>query len=129
MKRWIAVRLKVPDNTAFTAFVALRRLGVTVGNVERARLVEVEGESEAAMLRSVERDEELFNANLHEATLLPGKRPAAGEVWVWPRDAKSDVTAWRLRDERGAPFDAASLRRACDALLCNPAIEDADFPA
>ncbi|HEY9085320.1 MAG TPA: hypothetical protein VIN40_05195 [Candidatus Tyrphobacter sp.] len=128
MKRRIAIRLKVPDNTAYTALVALRRLGVPVAHVERARLVQVEGESAAAMLAAVERDEELFNPNLHEIRLLDADRPVAGEMWVWPRDARSDIVAWRLAGESGEPLDAPSLQRACDVLLCNNAVEEATFP-
>lgn len=129
MKRWIAIRLKVPDNTAYTALVALRRSGVPVAFVERSRLVFVEGESEAAMLRRVERDEDLFNVNLHEARVLEGDSPPDGDVWVWPCDAKSDVWGWSLRNESGGPVDGETLQRACDALLCNPAIEDAWLPS
>jgi phosphoribosylformylglycinamidine (FGAM) synthase PurS component len=128
VKRRVAVRLKVPDNTAYTTLVALRRLGIAVANVERARLVAVEGESEEAMLRRVESDEELFNVNLHEARVLQCDTPSAGEVDVAPRDAPSSVWRWRLLDERGLPLDAAALRRACEGLLCNDAIEDAAFP-
>ena len=129
MRRWVEIRLKVPDNTAYTALVTLRRLGVPVAHVERARLVQVQGEDEAALLARVERDEELFNANLHEASVLPDEALSAGEVRIWPRSARSDIRRWRLRDENGAPLDTPALRRACAALLCNPAIEEAELPA
>ena len=117
MSRWIEIRLKVPDNTAYTALVALRRLGVVVARVERAR-----------------RDESLFNSNLHEAQLLETEKPGAGEVWIRSLDdaryARDDrVEAWRLFDGDGAPVPVKALRRACDALLCNPAIEEATLPS
>ena len=38
MKRTIAISLKIPDNTAYTALVALRRLGVAVERVERSEI-------------------------------------------------------------------------------------------
>ena len=34
--RSVAVKLKIPDNEAYTALTALRRLGVNVARVERA---------------------------------------------------------------------------------------------
>ncbi len=129
MKRWIAVRLKLSDNTAYTALVALRSTGIDVAHVERARLVRAEGVSEAAMIAAVERDEAIFNTHLHEAHVREADHPQAGEIWVWPRDAGGDAWSWQLRDGRGAPLDTATLRRACDALLCNPAIEEARYPA
>jgi hypothetical protein len=34
----VAVGLKIPDNAAYTALVALRRLGVAVERVERSEI-------------------------------------------------------------------------------------------
>ena len=34
----VAIGLKIPDNTAFTAAVALRRLGIAVERVERSEI-------------------------------------------------------------------------------------------
>ncbi len=36
--RTVAIRLKIPDNEAYTALTALRRLGVDVGRLERAEI-------------------------------------------------------------------------------------------
>ena len=36
MTKAVAIGLKIPDNTAFTAAVALRRLGIAVERVERS---------------------------------------------------------------------------------------------
>ncbi len=123
-QRRIAVRLKVPDNTAYTALVALRRLGVPVARVERATLVVVTAADDSAALEGVRRDEALFNPNLHEVGLVPHSAPEAGEIWVRAGD-ETAMQAWRLFDEYGAPAPAETLERARDALLCNPAIETA----
>ncbi len=123
-ERRLAVRLKVPDNTAYTALVALRRLGVPVARVERATLIVVAAADDSAALEGVRRDEALFNANLHEVELVRCSAPEAGEIWVRARDASS-MQAWRLFDEDGAPVPRATLEWARDALLCNPAIETA----
>ncbi|HZT11863.1 MAG TPA: hypothetical protein VFA29_03635, partial [Candidatus Baltobacteraceae bacterium] len=36
--RAAAIRLKIPDNEAYTALAALRRLGVQAGRVERSQI-------------------------------------------------------------------------------------------
>lgn len=127
-RRWVEIRLKVPDNTAYTALVALRRLGVAVARVERARLVAAGGEAAAALDR-VRRDEAIFNPNLHDASIIEREEPASGELWVWPREASHELQRWRLVDEFGAPASRALLEHARDALLCNPAIEEAELLA
>jgi phosphoribosylformylglycinamidine (FGAM) synthase PurS component len=134
--RYVAIALKVPDNTAFTALVALQRLGVPVERVERARVVLVSGESESSIIRQVSHDESLFNPNLHRVEIRDSKAPLEGELWVRasgelrsPRLARGDnLVAWRLFGERG-PVSREVLERARDALLCNPAFETAELPA
>jgi hypothetical protein len=136
MKVAVAVALKIPDNTAYTAGVALRRLGVAVGRVERSeiRLFDDGGDSHA-LLKSVEADETIFNPNKHVATILARPAPRAGEVWIESledlshpeRSGRAAAVAWRLLDARGAPFDAGGLRAAVERLLCNPAIERAVY--
>ncbi|MGB6520192.1 MAG: hypothetical protein WBE83_00310 [Candidatus Cybelea sp.] len=136
MKVAVAVALKIPDNTAYTAGVALRRLGVAVGRVERSeiRLFDDGGDSHA-LLKSVEADETIFNPNKHVATILARPAPRAGEVWIESledlshpeRSGRAAAVAWRLLDSRGAPFDAGGLRAAVERLLCNPAIERAVY--
>lgn len=122
--RYVAIGLKVPDNTAFTALLALQRLGVPVERVERSRIVRVPGES-ANVLELVESDESVFNPNLHR-TGMRDSSPLEGELWV---QASGAVVAWRLFDEKGAPVSREILERARDALLCNPAFETAELPA
>jgi phosphoribosylformylglycinamidine (FGAM) synthase PurS component len=123
-QRRVAVRLKVPDTTAYTALVALRRLGVPVVRVERATLIAVPAGDDDAALERVRRDESLFNPNLHEIEVVRLGAPDAGEIWV-RADGASSMQAWRLTDERGLPVAPQVLERARDALLCNPAIETA----
>ncbi|MFZ1018217.1 MAG: hypothetical protein WAN39_10125 [Candidatus Cybelea sp.] len=136
MKVAVAIALKIPDNTAYTAAVALRRLGLAVGRVERSeiRFFDDGGDSRA-LLQSVEADETIFNPNKHVATILARPAPRAGEVWIESledagRPERSDRTAaiaWRLLDAQGTPFDAGGLRAAVERLLCNPAIERAVY--
>jgi phosphoribosylformylglycinamidine (FGAM) synthase PurS component len=131
--RYVAISLKVPDNTAFTALLALQRLGVPVERVERARIVPVTGENDAATLKRVTADESLFNPNLHRVEVRESSTPLDGEMWVWSgaslaRDDKH-VVAWRLFGERETPVSREVLERARDALLCNPAFETAELPA
>ncbi|HEY4433271.1 MAG TPA: hypothetical protein VGM99_02610 [Candidatus Cybelea sp.] len=132
----VAIALKIPDNTAYTAAVALRRLGLGVGRVERSEiwLFDDEGDSRA-LLRRIEADERIFNPNKHVATILARPAPRAGEVWIESLDAdaqpqqsrRAAAIAWRLLDAHGAPLDAGGLRAAIERLLCNPAIERAVY--
>ena len=38
MLRTVAIKLKIPDNEAYTALSALRRLGIDITRVERAEI-------------------------------------------------------------------------------------------
>ncbi|HEY6486848.1 MAG TPA: hypothetical protein VIX83_10745 [Candidatus Cybelea sp.] len=128
----VAIALKIPDNTAYSAAVALRRLGLGVGRVERSEIwLFDDGGDSRALLQRVEADERIFNPNKHVATLLARPAPRAGEVWIESLDADAHpqesrrpaAIAWRLLDAHGAPFDPGGLRAAVERLLCNPAIE------
>ncbi len=108
-RRFVAIRLKVPDNTAYTALVALQRLGVDVGQVERATIVPVGDGDDAAVLERVRRDESLFNPNLHEVEIRNTLEPEPGEMVVrevpgsddmsFPR-RRSHIRASRARDDK-----------------------------
>lgn len=125
--RAVSVALKIPDNTAYTALVALRRLGVDVDHVERSEIYFFSGESDpASLLRRVETDETIFNPNKHRLHLLEEAMPRAGEVWIESLgNPDTSVIAWRLVVANGEPAGQAILDAAVERLLCNPAIERA----
>ncbi|HEX3368156.1 MAG TPA: hypothetical protein VHS56_01150 [Candidatus Cybelea sp.] len=131
----VAIALKIPDNTAYTAAVALRRLGLGVGRVERSEIwLFDDGGDSHALLRRIEADERIFNPNKHVATILARPAPRTGEVWIesldsdaHPHSRRPAAVAWRLLDAHGAPFDPGGLRAAVERLLCNPAIERAVY--
>lgn len=131
MRRAVAISLKIPDNTAYTAAVALRRLGLGVARVERSEIWFFDdGGDPRALLRRIERDEAIFNPNTNRAAVLDVPAPRRGEVWIEPlapRDFGAAATAWRLFDAHGQLLDAGGLRSAVERLLCNPAIERAVF--
>jgi len=140
--RTFAIALKIPDNEAFTALAALKRLHVPVGKLERSDvwLFETE-ESGGNLLASVQRSETLFNPNKHTLTELEDSKPRPGEVWIEELGQDAGLrgrlggkiipgvqsarrfVAWRLYDSTGAPADASTVRTAAEVLLCNPAIE------
>lgn len=134
MTRAVAITLKIPDNEAYTALVALQRLGVGTHRVERAEiyLVEDGGDTEAIRQRFVS-DETVFNPNKHRLSMLDEAIPRAGEVWIEPLDAPAtslgmtqrSAIAWRLFDADGGPVERAVLNMATERLLCNPAIDRA----
>jgi hypothetical protein len=133
-RRAVSISLKIPDNEAYTALVALRRLGIDLHRVERSRiyLCDDRGDLEALEQRFTA-DETIFNPNKHRLTILDGTLPRAGEVWIEPlshpkrllSDPGQDAVAWRLYDSRGAPVSRAVLDMAIKRLLCNPAIDRA----
>ena len=140
----MAIRLKIPDNEAYTALTALRRLGVEIGRLERAEIWTFEDAGSGQdFLARVERNETLFNPNKHELHLLDDGRPREGEVWVEELGAHDDVrghlggkgiagvkrarryVGWRLFREGHEPANDQTVRMAVERLLCNPAIERA----
>lgn len=141
--RTIAVGLKIPDNEAYTAQSALRRLGVAVARLERAEIWQFEDRGDpATFLERVRRNEALFNPNKHRVWTLEGDSPRAGEVWIEELDgifelpggkgvaqtrALRHAVGWRLAGDDGAPADRATVGRAVKTLLCNPAIERAIY--
>lgn len=128
--RPVAIRLKIPDNEAYTALTALRRLGVPVERVERAEIFVFPDASEDPAAR-VMQSETLFNPNKHVLQTLDGDAPRAGEVWIEELGAPDAVrdfrryVGWRLFDAAGAPAQTDVVRSAAERLLCNPAIERA----
>lgn len=126
--RSVAVKLKIPDNEAYTALTALRRLGVNVARVERAVVWQFEESADPAA--RIERSETLFNPNKHELEVLEQNGPRAGEAWVEELGAREErgmrrYIAWRLFSEGHTPADDATVGAAVERLLCNPAIERA----
>lgn len=143
--RSLAIRLKIPDNEAFTALSALQRLKIDVTRLERADVwvFQAEDGQDGGLVSAVKRNEMLFNPNKHELAELEANRPRTGEVWIEElgedpglrtrlggkmipgvRSAKRYV-AWRLFGDDDTAVDSAAARAAAEALLCNPAIERA----
>jgi phosphoribosylformylglycinamidine (FGAM) synthase PurS component len=142
--RTVAIKLKIPDNEAYTALTALRRLGVNVARLERAEIWTLEDGGDAGnFVQRVERNETLFNPNKHELYIVETGKPGAGEVWIDTlRQAMGDevndlpravegvssgrrYVGWRLFAEGHTPADTATVKDAVEKLLCNPAIERA----
>lgn len=142
-RRAVSISLKIPDNTAYTALVALRRLGVAVDRLERSEVRFFDdGDSVEMLVRRIESDETIFNPNKHRLNVLDETIPRSGEVWIEPLepshpeafDSAGDklrrrttrlIVAWRLFDAEGAPVDGALLDAAVERLLCNAAIDRA----
>jgi phosphoribosylformylglycinamidine (FGAM) synthase PurS component len=126
-KRAVAISLKIPDNTAYTAVVALRRLGIGVERVERSEIwLFDDGRDVRALIERITADETIFNPNKHRVTVLDEAAPRSGEVWIEPLEG-GVATAWRLLGRDDAVLDKATLRAAAERLLCNPAIERAIY--
>ena len=127
----MVIRLKIPDNTAYTAQVTLRRLGVKVGRVERADVWHFGGGDASRLRHRLEHDETIFNPNKHRLAMLPDLRPRQGEVWIEPFSDDPAAQAlgarryvgWRLFDPENSPVQRSIVEAAVAALLCNPAIE------
>lgn len=133
MTKAVAISLKIPDNTAYTAAVALRRLGVHADRIERSEiyLFDDAGDVEALAAR-IMTDERIFNPNKHRLTVLDEPAPRAGELWIVRQSldsARDDMcaVAWRLYDAQGQPLRRDALEAAAERLLCNPAIERAVY--
>lgn len=145
-ERVAAIALKIPDNTAYTALTALRRLGVDVAKLERNEVWIVEDSGEAATFASrIESNETIFNPNKHRLAVLETSKPRAGEAWIETIGAHNEVrehlggkaiagitharryVGWRMFDASGEPAGAPVVKAAVERLLCNPAIEKATF--
>jgi hypothetical protein len=120
----VSISLKIPDNAAYTALVALRRLGVAAERVVRSEVLFYPDEDSETLAIRVMNDETVFNPNKHRVSVLDSNKPRPGEVWILPFDG-GRATAWRLFDAKGLPVEDAVLQAAVDRLLCNPAIERA----
>jgi hypothetical protein len=129
VKRAVAISLKIPDNTAYTALVALRRLGVDAHRVERSEIWLFDDDGDVEILKArVAADETIFNPNKHRLAILDEASPRAGEVWIQALEAAAsapEAIAWRLLNAHGEPVERAVLEAAIDRLLRNPAIEKA----
>jgi hypothetical protein len=152
----VAIRLKVPDNTAYTALTTLQGLGVNVARIERSRILLCHPEgathqhheeaakkchpeeaalsaavSKDALENRIKRDESIFNPNIHALEILDGNTPREGELWIEPLEPTAATTnaavGWRLFSQDGTPADRETLQTAAERLLCNPAIERALF--
>jgi phosphoribosylformylglycinamidine (FGAM) synthase PurS component len=143
-ERVVAIRLKIPDNEAFTALSALQRLGVPARRLERNEVWIFNDEgSETDFVRRVESNETLFNPNKHQLTVLEDAHPRGGEAWIEELGAHDDVrghlggkgihgvtrarryVGWRLFGDDNSPASPALVHDAVTRLLCNPAIERA----
>ncbi|MFN2449933.1 MAG: hypothetical protein ABR508_09160 [Candidatus Baltobacteraceae bacterium] len=136
-QRTIAVKLKIPDNEAYTALVALQRLGVAVSKVERAEIWQFDDEGLTPVEARFASNEMLYNSNKHEMQVLDGGRPRTGEVWIEELDAAGvplrmtgasharRYVAWRLYGPDKMSAASGVVREAAEKLLCNPAIERA----
>jgi hypothetical protein len=147
-ERTIAIRLKIPDNEAYTALTALRGLDVAVERLERSEIWRVEdGGDPATLAARIETNESIFNPNKHRLMVLDANEPRPGEAWVYelPATGGNDPIArptmggktipgiskarryigWCLLDGQGAPVARRALESALERLLCNPAIEKA----
>ncbi len=138
MLHTVAIKLKIPDNTAYSALTALRRLGVDVTHVERADIWQFVGPASSdEVAASVQRNESLFNPNKHTLEVLEAPTPRTGETWISlitrayvvppgsSKGAAIHYVGWRLFAENGAPADPRVVQDAIAKLLCNPAIERA----
>ena len=100
MRRGVAISLKIPDNTAYTALVALRRLDVAVEHIERSDIYFFDDGGDVEMLKQrIESDERIFNPNKHRLAILDSEKPGPGELWIEPlcHPERFDYAQHRLR--------------------------------
>jgi hypothetical protein len=145
-ERVVAIELKIPDNAAFTALVALRRLGLAVERVERSEIWRFQdaGDPQTFAAR-VRANQTIYNPNKHRLVELERAVPRAGEAWIEKASEGNEVrehlggkgidgitashryVGWRLLGSNGAPAARETLGAAVTGLLCNPAIEKAVY--
>jgi hypothetical protein len=144
--RCVEIALSIADNEAETAAATLQRLGLPGLRLSRGDLyrIDVSPEGEGpGLLDALRRIEPLYNPNKH---VLREREPApqAGEVWIHEIPHGDEAlegpvriagrtlagvngierfTVWRLSDESGAPASGATVARASETLLCNPAFQ------
>src|SRR5579864_3697433 len=122
-RRTVAITLKIPDNEAYTALTALRRLGVQVSRVERAEIWEFEDTGASPdFIERVEKNETLFNPNKHALRVVDEGVPREGETWIEELDAQEipvritgissarRYVAWRLYWDGHIPCDKATVQ-------------------
>lgn len=145
-QRVAAIELKIPDNAAFTALVALRRLGLEIEQVRRCEIWRLDDSGDPqTFAQRVRANAAIFNPNKHRLTVLDDAQPRTGEAWVERRQEGNEVrehlggkgiegvtaahryVGWRLTVAGGVPARRETLRAAVEGLLCNPAIEKAVF--
>lgn len=144
-ERVVAIGLKIPDNEAYTALTALRRLGLDVAGVQRSEVWRFDDAGDSATFTDrLRANEAIFNPNKHRLEVLDASRgPRPGEVWIAKADERDEVrerlggkgiasvararryVGWRLLGADGAPVSREMLSAAVERLLCNPAIEKA----
>lgn len=146
IERVVAIELKIPDNEAYTALTALRRLGLNVDDVERSEIWRFDDAGDPATFAArVRTNETIFNPNKHRLVVLDAVLPRPGEVWVGEAGEGDEVrehlggkaiagvagvrryVGWRLRGPDGAPAPRQTVVDAVERLLCNPAIEKAVY--
>jgi len=145
-ERVVAIGLKIPDNEAYTALTALRRLGLCVEAVERSEIWRFEDAGDPATFAGrLRANATIFNPNKHRLAVLAAAQPRAGEAWVGDSDERDEVRAhlggkgiagvtrarryvgWRLIGAGGGPVSRETLVAAVERILCNPAIEKAVY--
>ena len=122
MSRAVAISLKIPDNTAYTAAVALRRLAINVERVERSEIWFFDdGGDVPALIACIAADETIFNPNKHRVTVLDEPVPRSGEVWIEPLDPVT-LSLSKGDREKAAPPGAYSRRVASRSITrrCTP---------
>jgi hypothetical protein len=145
------VRLTIPDNAAFTARVALDRLGLGMEELTRADiyLFEVDESAIEALDATIPTIETIYNPNKH-AFRIRDAVPEQGELWVGDRPAQGGPSpapkqepmqafriagrtlrsvrslerfvSWRFR-RRGAAAPPELVLVAAESLLSNPAYQ------
>ena len=145
-QRTVAIALKIPDNTAYTALTTLRRLGLTVDRVDRSEIWDLEDSGDGTTLaQRVAANATIFNPNKHRLELRDRRAPEEGEAWISEAGQHDEIrehlggtgiagvthaarsVGWRLYSVGGAPVDRPTLVRAVEELLRNPAIEKARY--
>lgn len=146
----VEVALIIPDNEAATALSTLQRHGLPVGALERADLYRfaVDAGRQAGLEATLRSVETIYNPNKHALRVRGDLEPGPGELWIAeiPHGSPGETSgaavrfagrtiegvhgverfvSWRLFDDKGAPAEAETVRRAAQDLLWNPAFQTA----